>query len=166
MTISIGDNKPATPVISITGTQYDESTTVSTSYSATAVSTVPVKNSENSFTKSEILTFLGDISFTVAASGDNYTDATYPNTTADFVGKKNMGSDNIVGDVAETFYTLNGKDPKRTKNYLYKGSAITLTANKSGSDNTIIKARRFAAGQWSDVAIAEIKIVRSNENAV
>jgi hypothetical protein len=163
MAISINTNKPATPIIKITGTQYDETTEVSTAYVATSVTTSTVLTDANTVSKSSILSFVGDVSFTIATTGDSYTDATY-SSTADFVGKKNMGSDNKVGNIAETYYTLNGKDPVRTKAYLYKGQAITLKTNKSGSDNTIIKARKYVAGQWSDIAVAEIKVIKTVGN--
>jgi hypothetical protein len=163
MTVSINNTKPATPIIKITGTQYDEETKTSTSYVAQAMSTAPILTDANNISKPDVFSFLGEVSFTVTGTGDSYTDTTY-SSTADFIGKKTMGSDNKVGETAEYFYTLNGKDPVRTKNYLYTGS-VTLKGNKSGSDNTIIKVRKYAHGEWSDVAVAEIKIIKEAGNS-
>ena len=66
---------------------------------------------------------------------------------------------NALGLESETYYTLNGKDPKRTKTNLYT-VPIILRSNTSGSDNIIFKARTYRAGQWSEVRKVEIRIVR------
>lgn len=68
-------------------------------------------------------------------------------------------SNNALGLESETYYTLNGKNPKRTKSNLYTGQII-LRRNTSGSDNTILKARTYRAGKWSEVRKVEIRIVR------
>jgi hypothetical protein len=60
-------------------------------------------------------------------------------------------------NLAEIRYTLNGKDPSRTKFHIYRDSFYIKT-NKSGSDNTILKARVYYQGQWSDVVTVELKI--------
>ncbi|MFA5759749.1 MAG: FN3 associated domain-containing protein [Clostridia bacterium] len=165
MTIRIGDTKPATPTIKLTGTRYNERTEVTTAYTSQDVST---KESLSGLTvsKASVLTFLGDVVVTFGTDGDSYTDAVYANTDTNYVGHSNMGADRKVNDEAQLYYTLNGKDPIRTKANLYYGQTITLKANKSGSDNTVIKVKKYAGGQWSDVGIAEVKIVRSNKNAV
>jgi len=165
MTIRIGDTKPATPTIKLTGTRYNTRTEVRTAYTAEEVSTKESLSGQTA-SKGAILTFLGDVIVTFGTDGDNYTDAVYTNTSTNYVGHSNMGSDNKVNDEAQLYFTLNGKDPIRTKANLYYGQTITLKSNKSGSDNTIIKVKKYAGGLWSDVAIAEIKIVRSNKNAV
>ena len=75
-----------------------------------------------------------------------------------FQGAKGMDG-NALGLESETYYTLNGKDPKRTKTNLYT-VPIILRSNTSGSDNIIFKARTYRAGQWSEVRKVEIRIVR------
>jgi hypothetical protein len=70
-----------------------------------------------------------------------------------------------IGAYAETYYTLNGKDPIRTKAHLYKG-AFTVRRNESGSDNFILKARTYCRGKWSEVRTVEFRIARANANRV
>ena len=67
-----------------------------------------------------------------------------------------LDADNI--NKAEIRYTLNGKDPSRTKYTIYRGS-FTLSQNASGSDNIILKARVYRMGQWSPVKTVEVRIV-------
>ena len=60
---------------------------------------------------------------------------------------------------AETYYTLNGKDPIRTKANLYTG-AFTIRRNSSG-DNTILKTRTYVQGYKSKVRTVELRIVKT-----
>lgn len=57
---------------------------------------------------------------------------------------------------SNTYYTLNGKDPTRTKSYLYTGS-FTIRRNTAG-DNVILKVRTYVRGHWSKVRTVELKI--------
>jgi len=57
-----------------------------------------------------------------------------------------------------TYYTLNGKDPKRTKANLYTG-AFTVRQNKSGGDNYILKARSYINGIASPVRRVDFRIM-------
>lgn len=81
-----------------------------------------------------------------------------------FQGKTPV-SGNSLGLESETYYTLNGKNPKRTKSNLYTGRFF-LRRNTSGSDNTILKARTYRAGQWSEVRTVEIRIARKVKTKV
>lgn len=49
---------------------------------------------------------------------------------------------------AEIRYTLNGKNPNLGSTF-YDGTAITLTENKTGVDNTVIKAKVYNQGKSS-----------------
>jgi len=69
------------------------------------------------------------------------------------------------GTDSETYYTVNGKSPKRTKSNLYTG-AFTLTRNESGTDNVILKVRTYYQGNWSKVFKTEFRIGRDNTNLV
>ncbi len=81
-----------------------------------------------------------------------------------FVGETQV-SDNNLGLFSETYYTLNGKNPKRTKSNLYIG-AFTVRRNESGSDNVVLKARTYYQGSWSEVFKTEFRIGRDNTRLV
>ncbi len=72
---------------------------------------------------------------------------------------------NALGLESETYYTLNGKNPKRTKTNLYTG-IFNLRRNTAGTDNIILKARTYRAGQWSEVRKVEIRIVKKIQTNV
>ena len=59
---------------------------------------------------------------------------------------------------ADIYYTLNGKDPKRTKNYVYKNRPLILRTNTVG-DKIVLKARVYRMGTWSPVSTFEFKII-------
>ena len=61
-------------------------------------------------------------------------------------------------NLAQIRYTLNGKDPSRTEYQIYRGDAIRIDENTNGGDNTVIKARVYYQGQWSDVSTLVINI--------
>ncbi len=100
----------------------------------------------------------------------------------------NTSSPTVVNEFAETFYTLNGKDPVRTANYLYTAldydsfsttnlldpsanpSSIfnnindlgfLLKVNPTGDEVFVLKARTFYRGQKSDVTTARFKVYRN-----
>jgi len=80
-----------------------------------------------------------------------------------FIGAMQPG---ITGNThAEIYYTLNGKDPVRTKANLYTG-IFTVKRNESGSANTILKARTYCQGKASKVIKVEFRIIRPDENLV
>jgi len=68
--------------------------------------------------------------------------------------------------LAEIRYTINGKDPSRTRARRYYGSAATLNFNLNGGDNIIIKARVYRQGQWSLVREAVFRIVQPDNISV
>ena len=76
---------------------------------------------------------------------------------------------------AELRYTINGKDPARTASYsvvlgskvgnVYYSAPINFTNNYSGfgGDNTVIKARVYWNGQWSNVTTVVVNLVDETE---
>lgn len=85
-------------------------------------------------------------------------------SSGDFVGITGTGTELVSGLAganvnlkSDTYYTLNGKNPTKTKSNLYTGP-FTIRRNISGTDNTIIKARTYARGRWSEVRRVEIRI--------
>jgi len=73
---------------------------------------------------------------------------------------------NALGLESDTYYSLNGKNPKRTKSNLYTGTFKLRRNNEAGSDNIILKARTYRAGQWSEVRKVELRIVRKRSTKV
>jgi hypothetical protein len=61
-------------------------------------------------------------------------------------------------DKAAIYYTVSGKDPKRTKNVLYL-QPIVITQNETINDNTLLKAKVYREGNESDVMAVNIIIV-------
>lgn len=129
-----------------------------------SVTTQEVVISGTDVTKRSEVVFRGDVTVTITPDS-TYTANSYSNRdSADFVGATTV-SNNEVARYSETYYTVNGKDPIRTKANLYTG-AFTVRRNLSGSDNFILKARTYCQGQWSEVNKVEIRIIRTNDNNV
>ncbi len=87
-----------------------------------------------------------------------------PRSSGDIIGETQI-ENRRIGTSSETYYTLNGKNPKRTKSNLYTG-AFTLRRNESGSDNVILKVRTYYQGKWSEVFKTEFRIGRDDTNRV
>jgi len=80
-----------------------------------------------------------------------------------FFGNGSDGIDSIR--TAETYYTLNGKDPVRTKANLYTGKFF-IKRNSSGAGHTILKARTYVDGKESPVMKVELMVIRPDETLV
>ena len=118
-------------------------------------------------TKTAEKVFYGNV--TVSINPDNnYIVNSYPRprsvSSLQFVGPASDGK-NALNLYSDTYYTINGKDPSRTKSNLYTG-AFVIRRNESGSDNTIIKARTYVNGKASAVRKVEIRIQRLESNQV
>ena len=128
------------------------------------ITTLEETVSGNIVTKREVLTYIGDVTVTLTAD-TNFTAKNYSNRIpSEFVGSTPSALDE-KSLYSETYYTLNGKDPIRTKANLYIG-AFTLLRNMSGTDNTIIKAKTYVRGKDSEVMKSEIRIIRLVDNKV
>ena len=148
-----GNNKPGMPQFKLTGEQViTENPATTTTLTSSTVDAWLTKSGSN-FTQQDVILMNGATVVEIA-DPDGKTPPTYG--SGDFVGGKPF-SGTTIGNNLEIYYTINGKDPVRTKAYLYTGS-FELNDNKSGSDNTIIKARSYYRGQWSDVAKIELRI--------
>jgi len=115
--------------------------------------------------KREVLVYRGTVRMELVPD-TNFSTTNYSNRVAragEFVGVAGMNK-LAVNQTSETYYTLNGKDPSRTKANLWTGQPIDLRHNKSGTDNTIIKARSYINGLVSKVMKVEIRIIRPHDN--
>lgn len=73
-----------------------------------------------------------------------------------FVGEQDTGI--VKNETMYTYYTLNGKNPNRTKANLYTGP-FTVRQNKSGGDNYVLKVRSYINGIASPVRRVDFRIV-------
>ena len=156
VTIPSDKGKPGLPQFQLTGEQITgENPATST---ALTNETIPawVAKSGSDYTQQDVILMSQSVEITIIdADGGGNTIPSY-DTTGDFVGGTPFTGQTVGGNW-EVYYTLNGKNPTRTKAYLYTGP-FTLSDNKSGSDNTIVKARAYLNGIWSDVAKIELRI--------
>ena len=99
--------------------------------------------------------------YTLRTRARTFPVAGRPTFYGDLAGVLN---DNEQADTPEVRYTINGKDPSRSKFYRWgidDDTNIKLRMNKSGVD-TIIKARTYHRGRWSDVTTARIKVTQGS----
>ena len=136
-------------------------TIVSGTYNGSDTTSITTKQvvieSSTAVRKREPITFWGDVVVTLTPD-TTWTANTYTNRSSTDIVGPTASSIGKIAQKSETYYTLNGKDPIRTKANLYTG-AFTLRSNKSGTDNTIIKARTYQGGRVSEVMTVEVRIV-------
>ena len=112
----------------------------------------------DTFYRSALVTIIQDSSLGAKNSQPKYrSDA---GSQGIFVGEQPGGLSQ--NSVAETYVTVNGKDPKRTKANLYT-NPFYINSNVSG-DNVIIKARTYVNGLASEVRKVEIRIVQDKND--
>ena len=167
------------PVIVLTGTRVTQADATRETYTeAAAVVSVAADITESvttgtggdsvTFSKQNPVVFAGG-SFTVQFTSV-YSQAAEMSTPAGATNVefgRNPAADNVaisqtdaLAGKAEIRYSVNGKDPARTASYsVYDGQVITISANKSGEDNTIIKARVYYDGKQSDVTTVQVNLV-------
>lgn len=72
--------------------------------------------------------------------------------------KINLGELNPTSGKGEIRYTLNGKDPCRTKFKIFQDEFV-IRKGTIGSEKVILKARLFTRGKWSDITSVEFKLM-------
>jgi hypothetical protein len=154
-------------------------------------STTPVVSSSTTISgttqldKDDILTFSESVRIIITGQIPPKINYRRKNgTLGDREFEGNMSYDNtnynIINEYAETYYTLNGKDPIRNSNYLYhytdlddrtydnpsdgtsdnlNSLGFILKENPTGNYSVTLKARTFYDGKISAVAMAVFKIV-------
>ena len=163
--INKSTNRIDPPTIVINGQLIDvEAGTYSGAADQTITTQLVTIESDTDIRKREVLAFEGDVTVTLTPDTD-YTANSYSNRSdGDFIGSTPIAN-NLVAGYSDTYYTVNGKDPSRTKANLYTG-AFSIRRNLSGHDNTILKTRTYVRGQSSPVRTVEIRIARANLNEV
>jgi hypothetical protein len=81
----------------------------------------------------------------------------------EFVGRSQQDN-NHFGQRSETYYTLNGKDPVRTKANLYTGR-FDIYRTGPGSGTIVLKARTYCQGYVSEVRKVELKLIPKDISA-
>lgn len=180
MTIEINQalNRIDPPNIQLVGQQINEqhgiyphsATTevVSTQEVTSSAVTTHEGTSTTSFRKRGVLVFQGDVEVTITAdtAGGRFIPRGYGNRDAvrDITGKFADGKTQM-NLRSETYYTINGKDPTRTKGNLYTG-AFRIRRNLAGHDNIVLKARTYCQGKVSEVRKVEFRIARTDTTKV
>ena len=111
--------------------------------------------------------FVNNVDISMAVSGLTLRtrDRTFPPAgRPTFYGDlARVKGDSVQADTPEVRYTINGKDPSRSKFYRWgvDDDGIKLKMNKSGVD-TIIRARTYHRGRWSEVTLVRIKVTQGS----
>lgn len=129
------------------------------------------------FNEDNILSFLNNVRIivtTMALPKVTYTRESNKLSALEFEGKGRVNIKN-VNQLSETYYTLNGKDPVRTKAHLYNyrdrndtdngDLGFVLSAVPSGNSLITVKAVTYQSGRKSRIAIATFRIVQ-NQNTL
>ena len=119
--------------------------------------------SERSIRNKEELVFRGDVTVTLTADTD-FTSNDYSNRSAGEVVGKAATDLTQVNKNADTYYTVNGDDPVRTKANLYTGP-FTIRRNLSG-DNTVLKVKTYGRGKESVTRKVDLRLIRTDDNKV
>ena len=124
------------------------------------------------FDSDNILTFSNNVRViitTMALPKVVYTRESGKLSALEFEGKGRVNIKN-VNHLAETYYTLNGKDPVRTKANIYNyhdkndtnnDLGFVLSANNTGNSLLTVKAVTYQTGKKSKIAIAKFRIVQT-----
>ncbi len=135
--------------------------TIADNSSVVNIRTAQITQNGTTFTRRDEIIFRESVNLSFTYDSQ-YTNNPYPTgTTYSFVGEKTQPLSSFNLD-QEIYYTLNGKDPKRSKKYLYTGGDIRIRRNTTGSDKTKLKVRAYALGLISPVVIVEFRILKSN----
>ena len=156
VTIPGDKGKPGLPSFQLTGDQVTSENPVSITTLTDEV--IPAWEAKDglTFTKQDVILMQDSVSIEIVDPG-GHSVPSYDTSANAFVGGTPFRG-RAIGQNFELYYTINGKNPTRTKAYLYTG-AFTVAQNTSGSDNCIIKARSYMNGIWSDIAKIELRIV-------
>jgi hypothetical protein len=167
--INKSDSTVQAPSISVSGiliTEGVKASASSTSNFTTVKVTTEVTDGVSSITNRDESIFFENVTVTITPdstfTAETYGNVTPYNETATStlsVEGKNIVTNSEVSSKSSTYFTLNGKDPSRTKATLYTGS-FQIRRNASGTDNTVLKARTYVRGQSSPVMQVDLRIVR------
>ena len=144
------------PIMTVSGEHYDSKVSgSSTTIFDSEVVTANLDEGGYDFAAKTPEIFVGEIAIDldIDANGNEEVLNTYPAdvpgySSIEFQGQNVAGQ--LASAVAEIYYTVDGKDPKRAKSYLYTGDPINIQTNNSGG-YTIFKARMYFKNQAGPV---------------
>lgn len=162
--INRSDSRVEPPTITLTGSLIGTDGVVDASADTTINTQLVVEGTRLSgapdVRRRDPLDFDGDV-YVALTPDSKFETTTYENrATGDLIGKTEATLAAMNWN-SETYYTVNGKDPVRTKASLYTGQ-VRIRRNLSGHDNTIFKARTYAQGRASEVRTVEFRINRAD----
>jgi hypothetical protein len=151
------------PMITIRGARVDDNGDVGNS--TDSVRTVQdVVQEDNTVRNREEWVFYDDVTVTLTPDSKFDSNVYSNRSVTDFVGKTRPDTDD-VNLKADTYYTVNGKDPSRTKANLYTGHFV-IKRNLSGTDNIVLKTKTYVQGQESKTRKIDFRIIRKRPNLV
>ena len=169
--INKSDNRIDRPVVTLAGLLVDTTTGIYTQTTTTDIANKHETNygAQTGERQQPVQTYSGDVTVTITAQDVHSAGQTAYNSDA--ANEGNVGRDvdkDEVNKTLDTYYTLNGKDPNRTKaNLLTRGtSTLTVRANESGSDNVILKIKTYGRGLESEMTTVEFRVIRADDNTV
>lgn len=148
------------PHIRLSGFSVDSSTGVY-SHNTHDIVTQDEVISGTTVRKREVLIFRDSVTVTLIPDS-NHNIQSY-NTSGTYIGPAGKDNEGTFNLRSETFYTVNGKNPRKTASNLYTGS-FTVRRNLAGTDNVILKARTYVNGLESEVRTVEFRIIKNKDN--
>ena len=119
--------------------------------------------------KTNLLTFNNSVRIIITnqvSPSASFVQSTRSLKPLEFEGKTVYPDAKRVEEYAETYYTLNGKEPRRNKSYLYVYGSLgfLLDNGPTGNDVITLKAITYLKGQVSATISAYFKIIRSRDS--
>jgi len=154
--MSIKVRKTLMPTIVLTGSVIEDSGLIAGPhiYEITpAKNKIIISSNGKIITKRDtVLVFYGEVKMEIVP----------PYSTYPFRQNADYEEENEIGRLCKIYYTVNGKDPTRTKKYLWKNRNLYFHYDTSG-DSVVLKARTYYQGKISDVLTVEFQIKRANK---
>ena len=143
------------PRIFVTGTRVlnDGSTTEVSDYE---LFNNKRQTGDSTFQSETTFMFYGSVSVTMTTDLDTKNYGDYSDRQDARVGKF---LDESNKPKAEIRYTVNGKDPSRTKFTIYSDAVTLRKGVNQADDNIPLKARTYYRGQWSETVSVKLKII-------
>jgi hypothetical protein len=144
------------PKVYLSGTKVNATTGVESSVTDLQAINSVSSTGTNEYTKQDTLIFKDSVTVTLTTTLEQKNYADYSDTDNNRVGELTNPS-NV--NKAEIRYTINGKDPSRTKFYRY-GDAFTLRRGTNhDSDSITLKARIYRQGVWSNAITVKLRVI-------
>ena len=119
--------------------------------------------------KTNLLTFYNSVRVIITnqvSPSASFVQGTRSLKSFEFEGKTVYPDAKRIEEYAETYYTLNGKEPTRNKSYLYTYGSLGFVIDNgpTGNDVITLKVKTYLKGQISATTSAYFKIIRSRDS--